>query len=576
MSFLSAGISAVPEGLSPVAFTVSETATDAEVATVECVASDITSPTFKIDNITALFQISRIGNSNLANIIRTAELDYDSGPSSYHLLVTCTDSTGSVSDIITVNIEPVNDHLPTYETIPPLISINETTPAGTVLASQGSEGLVQIIVSDNDRGEDGVLTFRFASTTDDALEATHFSMNETDGTIYLTNQLDVDVDLIYTVTLNVVVCDGDRAENMCRQENVVVVIASVNEFDPQFTESSYSTRETVYNEGDYASHVIASVQCTDSDRNVGAIEGIHLLSSEVPLVLVEQADGSADLVLNGTLDYEVIRMSEVEVELLCSDNGARSDTAKVTLHIQGLDDNLPEFTDLMYNVEVKETYSVNTQVLVAQCSDADYGAGALVGVQLLNPNSEAGKTFRVDSKTGVITLDKSLDYDKGLQSYVFTVLCTDSASNEAVAGVNITVLGVNDEPVRFTMSEYNFTVNRLELPGVVVGHLETRDDDIEPEQQITYSIEDNTKFDIDRRGRVILQHFILFLEGDHFRLTITASDSENDDATTLVIVAVDGYFSVLDIVLIIAGVVVLPVIIVVIIAICCIVKQRRR
>ena len=528
--------------------------------------SDIPSTAFSIQDDIVPFRLERLGNSNVANLIRITELDYDNGQSFFEFVVGCSDSSGSVADNITVSVLPENEHRPTYEITPPII-ITETTPAGTVLASQGSDGLSVITVSDEDRGEDGRLTFTFAPTTDDAIENTHFSMNETDGTIMLKNTVDVDSDFRHSVTLSIRVCDGDRPAPQCTSKLVTIAVSSVNEFDPKFSQSSYPTTETVYSERDYSGLVIASVQCTDSDMNVGAFQSIQLVDDDtVPLSLTTLPDGQADVVLSGTLDYEVVRRPEVNIQLICLDNGvpARTDTTSVTLHIKDLDDNLPEFSNDTYSVHVEEAVPVNTEILRVQCVDADYGEGALVGVQIVNASSDVIDIFHIDKNSGVITLDQRLDYDSGPQSYKFTVSCTDSVGNEAVATVHVTVLGVNDEPVRFTKSEYHFTVSRLELPGdVVVGQLETEDRDIEPEQQITYSIEDNPNFDIDSKGQVLLQDFILFLEGDHFRLTVTASDGENDKVSSLVIVAVDGYLSVLDIVLIIAGGLVLALIILV-------------
>lgn len=563
---LPTAISALPTGLLPVNFSVSETAVDTTIGEIECLGSEALSTTFSITNDTAPFLLHRIGNSNVANLVRTTDLDYDRGQSVFEFTVTCSDSTGDVEATIRVTVLPENEDSPTYEVNPPII-ISETTAAGTVLASQRNEGLSRITVSDSDRGEDGRLSFRFDAMTDDAVEMTHFIMNETDGTITLRNTIDVDVDFQgeSSVTLNIFVCDGDRPTGDCTYIILIVTITSVNEFNPTFSQSSYTTLEAVYSEGEYSEQVIASVNCTDSDVNIGAFHVIQLVDyGGVPLTLVVPEDGTADVVLNGTLDYEVIRTKQVKIQLVCLDNGvpARNDTASISLYIEDLDDNFPIFSNDTYNVIVKETESVDTQILNIQCSDADYGEGALVGTEIVRGSrNNITDIFHIDRESGEITLGHSLDYDSGPQHYEFRVVCRDSGGNEAEATVSVDVVGVNDEPVKFTESEYHFTVRRLELPGgLVVGTLETEDRDLEPGQQITYSIEDNPNFDIDSSGQVLLEDYLLFLEGDHFRLTVSASDGEHE-AAALVIVAVDGYLSVLDIVLIIAGVLALAVII---------------
>ena len=421
--------------------------------------------------------------------------------------------------------------------------------------------------------------FRFVSNS---IETIHFSINETDGTIFLKKPFDRDTDSTFSINFNVVACDGTRETNTCPVVSVLIYIFSANEFDPQFSLPSYHTSESVYYEGEYSELVIATVQCSDSDVGVGAFEGIQLVNTSLPLELVALEEGQANVVLNGSLDYEMIREAEVKVHLLCSDNGnpARQGTATIILHLQGIDDNLPAFSDDKYNVFVNESHPVNTEVLTLHCNDADYGVGALEGLEMMSTCRDVATTFHIDAVSGTLTLTQSLDYDTDIQSYEFRVLCRDTAGNEAVAGVTVTVLGVNDEPVTFTRSQYNFSVNRLSIPpGIVVGQVQTRDRDLGLQQYITYSIEDNPNFDINSDGQVLLKDYVLMLEGDQFRLNVTASDGENDNVTTLVVVTVEGPLSLIDIVIIVAAFLVLAVFISVVVSICCcycVVKRIRK
>lgn len=568
------GISAIPTSISPVEFSVSETAITIAIGNIECATTSPVPPppTFTIENNNVPFQLIGLGNSIIARLERTEELDYDTGPSNYTFLVTCSDSSGSISEFITVILLPENDNFPEYSTEPDIITICETAPIGTVVASQGSNGLAHITVSDNDKGEDGILTFKFASTTND------YEMNETDGTILLTKQLDVDIDFIASEILGVLVCDGDRVEIMCKFVNLQIVINPVNEFDPQFSQSSYTTIDPSYIEGEYNNLVIATVICTDMDKGLGIVDDIQLIDSVIPLKLVELSDESADIILNGTIDYDVIRISEIVVSLKCSDNGqpSKADYANIIFHIEDVDDNIPQFTRLMYNELVEEIYPVGGVILIAECNDNDYGVGSLVGIELLNPSSDVTNTFVINAVSGEIRLNRSLDYDSDLKlSYIFNVVCIDSAGNVAIADVNITILPVNDEPVLFNSSEYDFTVNRLELLGVVVGQVVASDRDVDTIQHITYSIEHNPHFDINSDGDIIMENFILFLQGDYFNVTVTASDGVNNDSTTLVIVRVNGYLSVLDIVFIIVGLLLVLAVVIIVIVVCCCRRMKK-
>ena len=499
-------------------------------------------------------------NSNIATLFRTAQLDYETGPDAYELHVTCADSSGSISDSTVVPIIPVNEHSPVVSPNPITVHISEVTPAGTVLASQSDpQALETFSASDQDRGNDGVLEFKFSALTDDAIVFAHFSINATDGTITLTNVFDVDNEYRSVLTVEVVVCDGEREDNQCRVWIVDIIISSVNEFTPQFSQGMYTTVNQEYDEGEYGDELIATVSCTDGDTGAGELNGIELANSPAPLRLVKVSNEQSDVVLSGSLDSDMIRAQELVVELVCSDSGnpPKSATSTLLIRVKDLDDNLPQFTQPLYEVDVRETLSVGNQVEGVACTDADYGAGELEGVRLLNASDVVTRTFDIDPRTGGITLREKLDFDAGYQSYLFSVVCSDSAGNEVTARVNLSVVPANDEPVQFTMSEYEFSIDRLMLPGGVVGRVETTDGDLDPQQVISYTIEDNRHFSIDSSGEIVLESFILIAEGDRFRLRVTASDGANEEAGAVVVVTVDGALSVLDIVLIIAGALVL-------------------
>ena len=576
--FLAAVSSGTPTGLHFIIDDILETTVETEVGRIECLNSE--SPTlFTLQNAEDVpFEINPAGNTNIATLDRTAELDYETGPDEYELQVTCADSSGSVSATTTVTILPDNEYLPMYSPDTLEIDISEVTAAGTILASQSPGAVEHFTVSDQDRGDDGVLKFSFSQLTDDSMAITHFGINATDGTITLTRMIDVDIDYRRSVTLEVVVCDGNRDENLCPIWIVDIVIASVNEFTPRFSQPTYTTANQEYIEGDYRDKLIATVSCTDEDTGEGELNSIELVESLAPLQLVKVSDGQAEVLLNGSLDSEVIRAQELQVQLNCSDTGSPPRTAIATLilHVKDLDDNLPEFTEPLYESNVEETLGAGSEVVAVVCTDKDYGAGDLADIRLMNVSSEVAQTFEVDPETGSITLNKSLDFDAGTQSYQFTVVCRDSADNEVTARVNLNVLPVNDEQVWFTRSQYEFSVDRLKLRGEVVGKVETTDGDLDAQQVISYSIEDNPNFSVDDNGQVVLEDFILFLEGDHFRLSVTASDGANEEARSVVLVTVDGPLSVLDIVLIIAGALLLLLAIVLLIGLVyCVMKSKR-
>ena len=419
---------------------------------IECLGADPSTVTFSIEDASAVpFSLHPPAGSALVKLNRTRDLDYEAGPRLYQFNITCSDSMGSVSGTVQVTVTSVNEYPPEAE-----IDVNgvlpETSPGGTVIVSQGEDGLTRITATDMDAGEDGVLTF--TATYSDF--NSHFNINQTDGKVTLTMPFDVDGHdgdgngTKFNVVISVRVCDQEMPPGQCPIASVTLFIIPVNEFDPQFSQASYNTTNASYPEGEYSNEVITTAECHDSDVGIGAFQdiGLHNLPGELSSVvglMVDHPAGTAQVVLNGTLDYDSIRLSQLWIELQCYDNGdpARDDIAIVNLNIQDTDDNLPVFSSDTYTASVSETLSAGEEVLTLQCSDGDYGAGALVGMEF--NDSAVSSTFSLDPSSGVLSLRQALDYDTGPQHYRIVVRCYDSSGNEAFAVVSISVNRENDE-----------------------------------------------------------------------------------------------------------------------------------
>ena len=150
----------------------------------------------------------------------------------------------------------------------------------------------------------------------------------------------------------------------------------------------------------------------------------------------------------------------------------------------------PVFTEPLYTAPVNESEPSGTVIL--QAKDNDAGADDKVQSITFADNTPESilNTFELKYELDVslvnLSLCSELDYET-ITEYAFELVCSDGI-HTVTAGVHVIVSGVNDEPIIFTQSQYNFTVNRLELPGdMVVGQLEV-EDDVGPQPKVTYSI----------------------------------------------------------------------------------------
>ena len=389
-------------------------------------------------------------------------------------------------------------------------------------------------------------------------------------------------------------CHNSSAPNNNGIGTVNISIGPLNEFLPTISEFNIipipgsTPNGTIIAATDHSLGPLAIYTVTDRDTGADGviIYALNASRNNSDDRIFKLNGKSGRLTLNTLLDVDNLPLGfqKLEISITVCNVHVPLDICKIAdliVFITAANDIAPVFTEPLYTAPVNESEPNGTVILQAKCMDND--AGVYDKVQSItfadNTPESILNTIELSHELDVslvnLSLRSELDYETTIE-YTFELVCSDGV-HTVTAGVHVIVLCVNDEPIIFTQSQYNFTVNRLELPGdVVVGQLEVEDNDVGPQPKVTYSIEDNENFDIDSSGQVLLQDFILIIEGDQFTLSVIASNGEDDDATTVVVVSVDGYFSVLDIVFIIAGVLALTVIVALVSCSCCVVRRRKR
>lgn len=181
------------------------------------------------------------------------------------------------------------------------------------------------------------------------------------------------------------------------------------------------------------------------------------------------ANGRIALKADASLDYESDSLYELKVRLEDSGNPDLFDTATITIKVKDFDDG-PYFGDIS-DGSVKENSPVNTLVnsVVAICSDKS----KVLTYTLDDPTG----TFKIDAKTGAVTVaEATLDYERQ-QSYIVTVHVSDNGAKPQTASVQVNILveDVNENPV-FEGDSATFAEN---LPkGQVVTTLTAGDIDV--------------------------------------------------------------------------------------------------
>ena len=272
-------------------------------------------------------------------------------------------------------------------------------------------------------------------------------------------------------------------------------------------------------------------------------------------ILVHLFNNIYSLMTKHTLDRETYDMYSINITV--ADQGqpfSLSTTHKLLIRIKDENDNAPHFVELDYattrtdrngsaiayefsiyeSVESSSSSSSSSSskdnwIIIGRvkASDQDLNENALVRYSLEGANNVTS-LFRIDPETGLIR-GKSYAIDRELTDvYELKVIASDEV-NQAVAGLFIKILDLNDNRPMFEHHNYQFKVKESEPALARIGSVKAFDSD-KPGTNfslIRYSIQnENPLFKIDE------------LTGDLYLLA--ELDYENVNAHELKVIATDG------------------------------------
>ncbi|XP_010612224.1 protocadherin beta-2 [Fukomys damarensis] len=158
-----------------------------------------------------------------------------------------------------------------------------------------------------------------------------------------------------------------------------------------------------------------------------------------------------ELVLDKALDRE--EQPEIRLTLTALDGGTppRSGTALVLIEVLDINDNAPEFTKLLYEVQVPENSPVGSQVAAVSARDLDIGTYGQISYVFSQASEDIRKTFQIDANSGELLLKQKLDYES-VQTYTVNIKAIDGGGLSESCVVFIQVMDLNDNPPELTMS----------------------------------------------------------------------------------------------------------------------------
>ncbi|XP_076872540.1 protocadherin-23 [Brachyhypopomus gauderio] len=247
------------------------------------------------------------------------------------------------------------------------------------------------------------------------------------------------------------------------------------------------------------------------------------------------SDGlNIDLVLMKKLDREIRDFYSLTIEAFDGGVPPKSGQLEVRVNILDENDNQPVFNQTEYRVEILENVHLLAPVCQVYAEDPDLGHNGLVTYEINRLQSDPNEFFVIDRNTGIIRVNKYLDYES--QSYfelVVTARDHGAPPESSSTIVGIRLLDVNDNSLHITVLFLSETgdpeISEGAGYGVRVASISVSDADLGNIDTVRLSLKGGEgKFALNRIDEFL---FALCVDGpldreqkDLYELTVSATD----------------------------------------------------
>lgn len=399
----------------------------------------------KIDSLTGEVTIGR------------GRLDYETSQQ-YEIWIEAADSDRpslrSVTRLL-INVTDANDNAPIMEKLLYHAEVMEEEAPPQIVA--------RVQATDADADENGQVSYRLANDYESA-----FDIDSDTGEIFTNMRLDREDIASYELTVEAV---DQGMPQMTGSATVLVTVLDKNDNPPRFT------RLFSVNVTENAEIGVFVIKITSSDLDIGENANATYNFAKNPGAKFAIDPISGNVTVAGRLDRE--QQDEYLVKVVAVDGAWRQETA-LTITIQDLNDNAPEFEHSYYSFNLPELQKNVIFVGQVTATDRDkQGPNSVISYSLQQPSD----LFTVDPATGEIFSKRSIHYRHSqLESspenmYVLTVLATDNGKPPMYSEctVNINIVDANNNPPKFEKRDYLAPVPEGAADGQRVMQVVARD-----------------------------------------------------------------------------------------------------
>ncbi|KAM9362525.1 protocadherin-23 [Symphorus nematophorus] len=234
----------------------------------------------------------------------------------------------------------------------------------------------------------------------------------------------------------------------------------------------------------------------DEDEGEFGTRGYRITESEmVNFFHLEYRSGSdsLDLILASKLDRETQDFYTLTIEAFDGGIPARTGTLQVNVHVLDENDNPPIFNQTEYHTSLPEDAPVMSAVCQVHATDLDLGDNGKITYEINRRQSDPTEIFSINETSGVVYLNKPLDYEtQPFHELIISARDNGAQPEYSSTFVGIKVLNINDNSPSISVLFLSETGDAVVSEGAAIGDYVARisvsDPDFE-EEGVTVTLE---------------------------------------------------------------------------------------
>ncbi|XP_027138360.1 protocadherin Fat 4 isoform X1 [Larimichthys crocea] len=425
-----------------------------------------------------------------------------------------------------LKLNDINDHAPVFSKELYTTTVSEAVAVG--------ERVLQVTAVDGDSTpENNRLTYAILDPA-----SGDFGVDNS-GAIILRKRLNYNAVKKY----NFVVKASDNS-GLNDVTNVEIDVEDFDNLNPYFSHTTYQAFIPENQAGSFPIIEPEAIKAQDGDTGIN-MTLIYSISSVSPGKYRTNFDidpTSGVLSVLTAIDREEMSTSVISVNIMASqtDDSSKTANAVVSVTVEDVNDNAPEFDQPEYSVNLLENSPVDAVVFKAIVTDLDQGG--FVGTLQILPESVP---FSISSD-GTVKVKNSTALDREtIERITFQIQATEKNPPHALAmaQVTVTLQDENDNSPAFTSDiPYEGKVFANQTVGMLLVQVKAEDPDADRNGQITYFIEfgnNDGYFSMEENtGKITLAKTITLVENKilEFPLYVTAKDGGSIPRSTSALV----------------------------------------